>query len=66
VPFESRVRTLGEKIVHYRRLLGLTQKELAKSLGIDPGTLGRWERNKGKPPDDLLQKLNALFKELHY
>jgi DNA-binding XRE family transcriptional regulator len=49
VPFNGQVKTLGEKIIRYRQLLGITQKELAKSLGIDPGTLGRCERNEGRP-----------------
>jgi len=29
--------------------LGITQKVLAKTLGVDPGTLARWERDEGKP-----------------
>jgi len=62
VPFESRARTLGEKIVYSRRLLGLTQKKLAKSLGIDPSTLGRWERNESQPNKKLLEKLNTLLR----
>jgi transcriptional regulator with XRE-family HTH domain len=49
--------SLGEKIVVYRKLLGLTQKELAKQLGIDPSTLGRWERGESKPLGKFLNKI---------
>src|SRR3990172_4051066 len=46
-PCDTGVKTFDEKIVAYRRVLGLNQKELARALGIDPTTLGRWERNEG-------------------
>jgi transcriptional regulator with XRE-family HTH domain len=36
---------LGEKIRVYRKLHGITQKRLAKELGIDPTTLARWEKD---------------------
>ena len=61
VPFNGEPKTLGERIVNYRRLLGITQKELAKSLGVDPSTLGRWERDTGKPLKRLLESLNSLM-----
>lgn len=57
-------KTLGEKIVTYRKLLGFTQKKLAHHLGIDPSTLGRWERSKSKPSKKLLEKLTAFFTSL--
>jgi hypothetical protein len=34
----------GERLVRHRRTLGLSQKEAAKRLGVDPSTLARWER----------------------
>jgi len=37
-------KTLGEKIVLYRRTLGLTQEQLARRLAVDPGTLAQWEQ----------------------
>ena len=49
VPCNIEPKTLGERIVNYRRLLGITQKELAYRLGVDPSTLARWERNNGRP-----------------
>jgi len=38
------VRMEGERLVRNRYELGLTQKEMAKRLGIDPTTLSRYER----------------------
>jgi len=35
---------LGRRIAARRRSVGLSQRELADCLGIDEGTLSRWER----------------------
>ena len=60
-PCESECQTLGEEIILNRRLLGLSQKKLARYLGVDPGTLSRWKRNQAKPPERLQQKFLAFF-----
>ncbi|MBI1805494.1 MAG: helix-turn-helix transcriptional regulator [Ignavibacteria bacterium] len=48
-PFESNATTIGEKIKQYRIQNGLSFRKLAKELGIDPGTLARWERGESEP-----------------
>ncbi len=60
-PYDPSVRTTGEKIVTYRQLLSLSQKKLAHRLGIDPSTLGRWEKNKRQPPERILKDLTTFF-----
>jgi transcriptional regulator with XRE-family HTH domain len=60
-PRNSEPRSLGERIVLTRRLLGLSQRKLARQLGVDPGTLGTWERNKAEPSEKLKRKLLAFF-----
>jgi len=60
VPYRVPSQTLGERIVAFRRVRGLTQNELALRLGVDPSTLGRWERDKGQPSGTLLGKLVAF------
>jgi transcriptional regulator with XRE-family HTH domain len=60
VPKTKEAKTLGQRIVACRRLLGMSQKELARRLGVDPGTLGKWERDKRKPPEELLEALRLL------
>ena len=49
MPDDTQVEDLGQQIVAARRRLGLSQRDLAHCLGVDPGTLGRWERGKGRP-----------------
>ncbi len=65
-PFDTTVKTTGEKIVAYRRLLGLSQKRLACHLGIDPSTLGKWERNKRQPTERILKDINITFTSYPY
>lgn len=64
VPYYTTPSTLGKRILTARRLLGLTQKELARQLGIDPSTLGRWEGDKGKPSRGLFERLDAFLTSL--
>jgi len=51
---------LGEQLVRQRTTLGLSQKEAARQLGVDPGTLARWERDEREPTG----KLAALAERL--
>jgi transcriptional regulator with XRE-family HTH domain len=46
-------KTLGEELVRYLTALGLTQKEAARQIGVDPGTLARWERDEREPAGHL-------------
>ena len=61
-PYNPSDKTTGEKIVACRRFLGLSQKRLACHLGIDPFTLGKWERDKRLPPERVLKDLTTFFK----
>lgn len=40
---------MGEKILRRRLELGLTQKEIAKQLGINDQTVSRWETGESNP-----------------
>ncbi len=44
-PFEASGQSLGERLRDYLRKYGLSQKKLAKEIGIDPSTLSRLEKN---------------------
>lgn len=46
--------TMGERLVRRRTVLGMTQKEAARELRVDPGTLARWERGEREPAGELL------------
>ena len=57
LPYDAQAKTLGERIVASRKRLGLSQKELARRLGVDPSTLGRWERDESQPLERHLENL---------
>jgi len=38
--------SLGKRLKQYRKVHGISQKDLARRLGVDPGTLAQWERGK--------------------
>lgn len=44
-PARSEPKTVGERLLKYRRDRGISQKDLARQIGIDPTTLSRIERN---------------------
>jgi DNA-binding XRE family transcriptional regulator len=56
--------TLGEEIRVYRYKRGIPQKELARQLGVDPTTLGRWERDECQPNESIMRRLGSLFHTL--
>ena len=39
----------AERLVQGRKALGITQKEAARRIGVDPATLARWERDEREP-----------------
>lgn len=43
-----------------REKLGLSQRELAEALGVDVGTISRWERGARTPPKYVALALEAL------
>jgi transcriptional regulator with XRE-family HTH domain len=53
---------LAEKIKHYRKKAGLTQKGLAEKLGYDPNAVSNWERRKCEPN---LETLTEIVKALN-
>ena len=52
---------LGERLVRHRRTLGLSQKEAARELDVDPSTLARWERGEREPTGDFLDRVKRFF-----
>ena len=50
-------RTGGGAIVQFRRSRGISQRELARLLGIDPTTLARWEKGQSWPAGMLLSRI---------
>ena len=52
--------SFSKEIRVYRQFHGITQKELAKQLGIDPSTIMDWENGKHKPTKKLTGKISTL------
>ena len=42
-------KTFGERILAKRRIMGVTQRQLAQHLGIDPTTVKNWEMREKWP-----------------
>lgn len=48
---------LGEALVTARRARGITQEELAKTVGVTQAALSRYENDQREPDDDVLARL---------
>ncbi len=66
VPFDTSTKSVGEKIVLYRQLHGLSQKKLANQLGIDPSTLRNCEKSERQPSERFSEVLTTFFKSYPY
>lgn len=47
----------GEKIRNARKVLGLTQRQLADRLGVSNTSISNWEKGLSRPDADLIQEL---------
>ena len=52
---------IGLKIAYYRRLIGLTQEELAKRVGVSTQAVSKWEQQLSCPDILLLPELAKIF-----
>lgn len=53
--------TLGGRLVAKRRLLGLSQREAARSLAIDPGTWAGWEKGERVKREGQRRKVEGFL-----
>lgn len=53
--------TLGKRIAHHRKRLGLTQDALAEKLGITAQAVSKWENDLSCPDITMLPKLSSIF-----
>ena len=60
-PAQPPVGTLREALIDYRRRLGLSQRGLAASIGVDPSTVASWERGEHEPQARLAQIIGDLL-----
>lgn len=52
--------SLGERMVRARYPFGMTQKDLARRLGVDPGTLAHWEYGRRQSVQENRAKLHEF------
>lgn len=53
--------TLGQRITKARLYHGLTKKEMAHAISVDPKTLRSWEQDRHKPLEKHLEKLKKYI-----
>ena len=54
-------KTLGDRIKHHRKRLGLTQEQLAERMGVSPQAVSKWENNLSCPDIAALPQLAEVF-----
>lgn len=57
-------QTWAEKLLHFRRVLGVTREAFARQLGIDTTTLWRWESSKREPTGKLAKRVEGSLAEI--
>lgn len=53
--------TMGKRIAHYRKEMGMTQETLAQELGVTNQAVSKWELDQACPDVMLLPKLADIF-----
>lgn len=59
--YSDETATFGDRIAGAREAAGMTQKDLAKRLGVKLGTLRNWEDDLNEPRANKLQMLSGLL-----
>lgn len=54
--------SLAERLKAHRIGLGLSQRAMAKQLGVDPGTLAKWETGRREPAGAYLARVELVLK----
>jgi transcriptional regulator with XRE-family HTH domain len=60
-PYAPIGSTLSEKLKTCRTRLGISQGQLAKMLGVDVSTLGKWERGESHPTQKSLKIIESFI-----
>jgi transcriptional regulator with XRE-family HTH domain len=53
--------SVPERLIGYRKIRGLSRKKLARILGVDEGTLRRWETGQRRPHGEYARRVRALL-----
>lgn len=61
IPYDMKDKTVGEQMLICQSILGETHEDLAKRLGVCPGTVLRWINNQSTPTPKCLHALELLL-----
>ncbi|HBE92853.1 MAG TPA: hypothetical protein DDW55_10110 [Gammaproteobacteria bacterium] len=61
-PYQRAV-TLGDRIRLLRTHHGLSHRGLAREIGVDAGSISRWETRDRRPSKQILRRLKEFFAE---
>jgi DNA-binding XRE family transcriptional regulator len=53
--------SLADHLVRHRTTRGMSREEAAAEIGVDAGTLARWERGEREPVGELLEQVERLL-----
>jgi len=59
--YSDETATFGDRLAGAREAAGMSQKDLAKRLGVKLGTLSNWEDDLNEPRANKLQMLSGLL-----
>ncbi|ROT96342.1 helix-turn-helix domain-containing protein [Histidinibacterium lentulum] len=59
--YSEEAATFGDRLAAAREAAGMTQKELAKRVGVKVTTLARWEDDQAEPRANRLQMLSGML-----
>ncbi len=54
-------KTMSDRLNAFRRLRGLSIKELARRLGVDEGTLAKWQKEEWEPAGNRMEIVEAFL-----
>ncbi len=54
-------QTLSDRLIAFRRLRGLSIKELARQLAIDEGPLAKWENGEREPAGNRMEIVDEFL-----
>jgi len=61
-PLTDSTETIGQRIARYRKMRGLTQKQLAETIGIEQNVVSDYERGVLRLYDEMLGRFAVALK----
>jgi DNA-binding XRE family transcriptional regulator len=62
-PFPA-ANSLPERLATARKVLGLSQRKMAKKMAVDPATIQDWEAGRHRPIKRSLEMIGRVFQSM--